>query len=57
MCYTCFHCGGTVVWDSDFSGDDVYGNGDVDGLVHMLHCDNCGADIQYYIPSEEYKNE
>lgn len=52
----CFHCGGTVVWDNDFTGDDVLINGDVDGLVHMLHCTECGAEIQYYIPSEEYRD-
>jgi len=23
------------------------------GIVHTLHCTNCGADIEYYVPLEE----
>ena len=21
-----------------------------DGIVHVCHCNNCGADIEYYVP-------
>lgn len=52
--YECFHCGEmTVVWDSDFSFEDCGYEGD--GIVHFLHCANCGAEIEYAIPfnSEE----
>ena len=55
MCVHCFHCGGTVVWDNDFSGDDVYGNGDENGIVHMCHCSNCSAEIQYYVRGEGFE--
>lgn len=55
MCNVCFHCGGQVVWDNDFTGDDVLVNGDTEGIVHMLRCKECGAEIQYYVPSEEYR--
>ena len=53
--YECFHCGArAVIWDADFSAED-YGivdpdTGDfADGIVQNLHCENCGADIQYVI--------
>lgn len=57
MCATCFHCGGTVVWDNDFTGDEVYGNGDENGIVHTCHCANCGAEIEYYIKGEDFEND
>lgn len=46
----CFHCGKyAVIWDSDFDAEDVgYIN---PGIVHMLHCEHCGASIEYYIPT------
>ena len=57
MCHAvCFHCmQPTICWDSDFTGDEVYGNGDTDGLVHMCHCSNCGAEVQYYIRGEGFE--
>ena len=46
--YECFHCGQrAVIWDSDFDAED-YGYEDA-GIIHQLHCANCGADIQYHI--------
>ena len=54
--FQCFHClQNTVIWDNDFTGDDVLVNGDTEGIVHILHCTNCGAEIEYYIPSDEYR--
>ena len=54
MGYQCFHCGrNTVIWDSDFSGDDVFANNDEYGIVHFCHCTNCGAEIQYYIRGDK----
>jgi DNA-directed RNA polymerase subunit RPC12/RpoP len=48
--YQCFHCGrNAVIWDSDFTGDDAFANGDENGVVHFCHCTHCGAEIQYYI--------
>lgn len=50
--YECFHCGKKkVIWDSDFSFED-YGL-DGEGIVHVCHCENCGARIMYEIPSKE----
>ena len=54
--YECFHCGmRAVIWDSDFDAEDV---GYTDpGIVHMCHCSNCGAQIEYYIRTEEDTEE
>lgn len=52
--FQCFHCGQNgVIWDSDFTGDDVFANGDDTGVVHFCHCVKCGAEIQYYIKGNE----
>lgn len=46
--YECFHCGmKSVIWDGDFSFEDCGYEGD--GIVHVCHCDNCGAEIEYRI--------
>ncbi len=46
--YECFHCGSrSVIWDSDFDGEDY---GWEPGIVHECHRCNCGAHITYYIP-------
>lgn len=46
--YECFNCGSrSVIWDNDFSFEDVGMEGE--GIVHFCHCENCGADIEYYI--------
>lgn len=47
--YECFHCGArAVIWDSDFTFEDLCREGE--GIVHICHCSNCGAEIEYYIP-------
>lgn len=44
----CFHCGALAVsWDCDYDAED-YGY-DKTGIVHCLHCGNCGAMIEYVI--------
>ena len=49
MMYECFHCGSrSVIWDNDFSFEDFGCEGD--GIIHVCHCGNCGAVIEYYIP-------
>ena len=54
--YECFHCGQiTVVWDNDYSFEDLGYDGD--GIVHMCHCTNCGAEIEYRIALEEGDEE
>ena len=40
----------SVIWDSDFDFED-YGY-DGEGIVHVCHCANCGADIEYRIRTD-----
>lgn len=50
--FECFHCGRrTVLWDGDFDCEDYGYEGP--GIVHCLHCENCGAMIQYIINMED----
>ena len=50
--FQCFHCGEQkVVWDADFDFSDYGYEGN--GIVHELHCANCGAEIQYRIGEED----
>jgi transcription elongation factor Elf1 len=47
--YECFHCGArAVIWDCDYDFEDFGYEGE--GIVHILHCSNCGAEIEYDIP-------
>lgn len=47
--FECFHCGHrSVIWDNDYMFEDMGCIGE--GIVHVLHCVNCGAQIEYYIP-------
>lgn len=49
----CFHCQGeNVIWDNDFSFEEYLGDFgyDGDGIVHVLHCPDCGARIEYCVP-------
>ena len=49
--YECFHCGcRTVTWDCDFNYEDFGYEGD--GIVQILHCTHCGAEIEYRVPVE-----
>lgn len=46
--YQCFHCGAnSVIWDSDFNFEDYCYEGE--GIVHICHCANCEAEIEYRI--------
>lgn len=46
--YECFHCGSVgVIWDADFDFSDFGYDGQ--GIVHVCHCTNCGAEIEYRI--------
>lgn len=50
--FECFHClSRSVIWDNDFTFED-YGE-DGDGIVQCLHCENCGARIEYWISLSE----
>ena len=44
--YQCFHClDQAVSWDSDFDFSDFGYEGE--GVVHICHCNTCGAEIEY----------
>ena len=50
--YECFHCGQrSVYWQNDFAFEDYGYEGE--GIVHVCHCGNCGADIEYYVPYDD----
>ena len=54
--YECFHCGKrAVIWDNDFTIDEMGYDGD--GIVHICHCTNCGAEIEYRIYDETSTEE
>ena len=49
LMYECFHCcQKAVVWDADFDFEDYGQEGE--GIVHSCHCENCGAEILYFVP-------
>ena len=49
--FECFHCGKrAVLWSSDFSFDEMGYEGE--GIVHVCHCTNCGAEIEYKVSLE-----
>lgn len=46
--YQCFHClSQAVIWDNDFTFEDYGYEGE--GIIHVCHCANCGAEIEYKI--------
>lgn len=49
--FECFHCmNRSVIWDADFTFEDFGMEGQ--GIVHICHCASCGAEIEYFVPSE-----
>lgn len=54
--YECFHCGEkSVIWDNDFMFEDYGLEGE--GIIHVCHCTNCGAEIEYYISLDKDKDD
>lgn len=46
--FECFHClSRSVIWDCDYDASDF--GYDWEGIVQVLHCENCGAWITYEI--------
>lgn len=46
--FECMNClSRMVIWDCDYSFDDFGYDGE--GIVHICHCQNCGAEIEYRI--------
>lgn len=56
----CIHCGGNLVWGSDFMRSDFnadLADTDKDSLVRTLTCGHCGCGVEVTEPSEfEIKN-
>ena len=53
QCFNCLH--NTVIWDNDYDFEDYEYEGE--GIVHVLHCAYCGAEIEYRVPIEEEKDD
>ena len=54
--FECFHCGcRSVIWQADFDFEDFGYEGE--GIVHICHCSNCGADIEYRISCGDSDDE
>lgn len=52
--WECMNCGKRAIsWDNDFDFEDYGVEGD--GVVHVCHCMNCGAEVIYYCPTEKEK--
>lgn len=50
--FECFHClHKSLVWDCDYSFEDFGYEGE--GIVQILHCSNCGAEVEYRIEINE----
>ena len=52
--YECFHCcTRSLIWDCDYDFEDFGYEGE--GIVQILHCENCGAEVEYriYFDNEE----
>ena len=50
--YECFHClHKAVVWQCDYNFEDFGYEGE--GIVQILRCSNCGAEIEYRISCEK----
>lgn len=54
--YECFHCcTRSLVWQCDFSFEDFGYAGE--GIVQVLRCTNCGAEVEYRISLEDDDEE
>lgn len=54
--YQCFHClNNTLCWDCDYDFADFGYDGE--GIVQILHCASCGAEVEYRISLEEESEE
>lgn len=54
--FECFHCGcRSVVWQCDYDFEDFGYEGE--GIVQILRCANCGAEIEYRISFEREEED
>lgn len=50
--FQCFHClQQSLIWDSDYDFEDFGYEGD--GIVQILHCANCGTEVEYRISNNK----
>lgn len=48
--HRCWYCGAPLVWDCDYDYADVFTEGE--GIVTMLHCSNCNANVEYCLRTD-----
>lgn len=54
--FKCYHClSESVCWDCDY--DCVDFGYEMEGIVQVFHCMNCGAEIEYVIPFNRRDDE
>lgn len=54
--FECFHClTQSVIWQCDYDFSDFGYEGE--GIVQILYCTNCGAEIEYRIPLNNDEDE
>jgi len=54
--FECFHClCRSLVWQCDYDFSDFGYEGE--GIVQILHCVNCGADVEYRVPLNPEQEE
>ena len=48
--FECFHClCRSLVWQNDYDASDF--GYDWEGIVQILRCANCGAEVEYRVPN------
>lgn len=52
----CLFCRGELCWNSDFTRDEVFSDGDESGIVSYYTCMRCGREYEISEPTEEEKN-
>lgn len=54
--FECFNClNKSVVWMADYDAEDYGYEGT--GVVHVLQCQHCGAEITYVVMDKEEEEE
>ena len=48
----CPYCGCTMIWQSDFNYDEVFG-GEGEGVVSYYQCSNCGCDAEFSLRTDK----
>ena len=51
----CWFCGHKLIWGCDYSLEDFGGEGD--GIVAVLHCSNCNADVYCVLNFDDEEND